>query len=566
MSSSLYDFLDSLESFGQVRQSDEVDVACSEVFLPYQLSTNSEHEPEENSWAGIPGVDSLIPSDPLQVSEPNESTVKHEQCDALNGESNRSNTTETEPNRRSSVGKKKCDLSDAEKKRQYVAAASRKTRLKRKLEKQGLISRNEDLEKEQKSFRKTIAELQSEIQNLKHAQCSNGSIDLKTENLLLRAEVKRHKTFLNHIKFLMDDVPEFTTEERLQLANHGIESAIGQVLGMCHTSVVDKSWKELSYDFALEVPNTQKIKVVLRYQFLPLGSTPENALRVNVRQDISAIPIDIDFLKQHMTLRREKMEQEFAYAFAELSFSPVDFEIQEIDMAMSKMSVKEDQQDYNQVRLGRNAVLSEGLKKSLTPLQVFRYTEKFRNGNEKPIEYYIMKGYSDKMVKSFGFPPIESDAESSSSSDTPAAEEKAYIVVHTIAPTKLHPLINRKTDEFERKFFILLISCFKPIAGYDDPYLDGWVLRPTPDGKGTQFTGAASYPLDCGENRRLPMLVRNKLRKIRDLRAIEEYSKTRNRMPAAVRMETKLMQLTLGKLMMEHKQLSTSKSSTSSSI
>lgn len=89
-----------------------------------------------------------------------------------------------------------------------VAAASRKTRLKRKLEKQGLISRNEDLEKEQKSFRKTIAELQSEIQNLKHAQCSNGSIDLKTENLLLRAEVKRHKTFLNHIKFLMDDVPE----------------------------------------------------------------------------------------------------------------------------------------------------------------------------------------------------------------------------------------------------------------------------------------------------------------------------------------------------------------------
>ena len=152
-------------------------------------------------------------------------------------------------------------------KRASVAAASRKLRMKRKLEKTELKNRNEELEEEQKNFNKTIADLQLEIQTLRGTSCSFGKSDLKLENLLLRAEVKRHKTLVNHLRYLTNYFPEyeFSAKDKVEITKNVVESAIGQMLGLLYTSIMDQSgWGVVEY-YCKHLKNIEDCKFVCRY-------------------------------------------------------------------------------------------------------------------------------------------------------------------------------------------------------------------------------------------------------------------------------------------------------------
>mmetsp|Transcript_16019 Transcript_16019/g.18110 ORF Transcript_16019/g.18110 Transcript_16019/m.18110 type:complete len:526 (+) Transcript_16019:294-1871(+) len=176
---------------------------------------------------------------------------------------------------------------DKEAKKKYIAAASRKTRAKRKMEREQMTLRTLELEEEQGEFMKTIAHLQNQIQALKRCRSSFGHIDLETENKLLRAEVKRHRAFVNQISTIRTSLPKYTREEKLRLARTGIDSAAGQGLGLAYSSVISNSWTRISIPVPEDLSHilNPDTRIEISYQYLPHGSTRQNAKRVNVRTD-----------------------------------------------------------------------------------------------------------------------------------------------------------------------------------------------------------------------------------------------------------------------------------------
>ncbi len=165
------------------------------------------------------------------------------------------------------------------KRRAAIAAASRASRAKRKRELEELKQKNERLEKERESFLNTIADLQMKVQALRET----GSIDLRMENDLLRAELMEHKNFISRFKRIADGMPTTNTAKKL-MCKQGSDTAVAQVLGLLSTSMADPSWKIGT------IPNHPEID--MRYQRLPHGAAAENAKRVSVRVDIPVVPVN----------------------------------------------------------------------------------------------------------------------------------------------------------------------------------------------------------------------------------------------------------------------------------
>jgi len=173
-------------------------------------------------------------------------------------------------------------------KRKVAAAACRATRAKKKQEKDDLKSRNEKLEKEREIYLAQIAHLQTQVQMLREA----GSVDLKLENELLVAEINKHQGFVQQLVKATHAIPSCTDEERYRYIRSGIDSAIGQILGLCFTSQMDPNWKTASM-------MAFSTKVQMKYQMLPLGTASwKDVRRANIRVDLPARHESLDTLER----------------------------------------------------------------------------------------------------------------------------------------------------------------------------------------------------------------------------------------------------------------------------
>mmetsp|Transcript_403 Transcript_403/g.937 ORF Transcript_403/g.937 Transcript_403/m.937 type:complete len:676 (-) Transcript_403:122-2149(-) len=165
------------------------------------------------------------------------------------------------------------------------AANCRRFREKRKRNVQELREKHEELLADKREFEHRIEELQTEVDLLRHA--GGAAVDLRLENELLRLEVKRHRVFVeNVVRAGMQNRPaEVSTEEAYRVLRGGVDATAGMMHGLLYTSASDPSWKEAQ---PIGLPNGKHLR--LRYQYLPVGSTPETARRLNLR--IDAPPMD----------------------------------------------------------------------------------------------------------------------------------------------------------------------------------------------------------------------------------------------------------------------------------
>mmetsp|Transcript_19610 Transcript_19610/g.25421 ORF Transcript_19610/g.25421 Transcript_19610/m.25421 type:complete len:494 (-) Transcript_19610:194-1675(-) len=361
--------------------------------------------------------------------------------------------------------------------RDCANAASRKYRSKRKHERKELEARNLELECEQASFRQKIGDLQNEIQALKHSKVDVGRIDLKTENMLLRAEVKRHKTFVHHIHAMMHNFPKykFTKEEKTELLRDGVESITGQVLGMCYTSIADKSWNYVEY--FPTVKHLKGTKVVCRWQYLPFGSSKETATRLNLRTDTYNMPE-----KTAKVLKRTLP-------------SPKSFHQNYLEVCKSMGNVQSvDSLDLKEVAMHENDSHSGELSSDtdLTVLQIAENSSSetlsdsssVSSASMKMQEYILLHSETVKDVDPSGFPDdlvfLHKDGETTA---TTKDSFKAKIFVTALAPAKLESCIQTGS-----------ISTNSIDASGDEPQFSGMLVRQTTRGE-TVWTGINSFPL-----------------------------------------------------------------------
>lgn len=163
------------------------------------------------------------------------------------------------------------------KRRAAVAAASRATRAKRKRELEELKTKNKRLEKQRADYLGTISELQTKVQALRET----GSIDIRMENDLLKAELTEHKRFLGHFRNIAQGLPTTDSAKRVMLVQTA-DSAVSQVFGLLSTSMVDPSWK---HGGLKQVLKTTKANVRFQRVFGGKDSS-SNPKRVSVRIDI----------------------------------------------------------------------------------------------------------------------------------------------------------------------------------------------------------------------------------------------------------------------------------------
>mmetsp|Transcript_14181 Transcript_14181/g.16146 ORF Transcript_14181/g.16146 Transcript_14181/m.16146 type:complete len:530 (-) Transcript_14181:2554-4143(-) len=394
--------------------------------------------------------------------------------------------------------------------REYANAASRKSRLKRKQERKELENRNNALLKEQVEFRKQIATLQHQIQTLKHTKYGMGPIDLKTENLILRAEVKRHKTFIHHINSMMNNFPkyEFTSSEKSELLKDGTESMIGQVLGMCYTSVADSHWNTSTY-----YPVTKHFegsKIVCRWQWLPHGSKPSDATRLNLRHDLYNLPKHTATVLREFALENtDYFEEHFQMTCEQLSkLEEANSDHQDLkDLAINFNALSFDDVSIGDAKIGSNKEPSES--DSANPrdsnmLRVLQITEKGESrASGKDLDYILLHAKSEELVNRLGFPEFDGADEgceakkkatdNATINEGPGGSDKIPVTVYVnaMAPAKLGNTICKVQDGRQR------------YEG-DDPLFSGVVIRQTENNE-IVWTGVSSFPI-VGEN--LPWMAR----------------------------------------------------------
>jgi len=323
-------------------------------------------------------------------------------------------------------------------KKAYQNAASRKARLKRKAEREELEERNKALEAEQKSFRKTIAGLQNEIQTLKSRKFDHGRSDLKIENTLLRTEVKRYKAFVNHVNNMMNNFPEhnFSDQEKAELVRDGLESCVGQALGMCYLSASDKGWDFVEYYPQHEV--LKGVRIVCYWQLLPLGCEPEETTRINIRTDVFGVSSDLgDLLSE--TLLSHKAFFEHTY---EETCKRMGGKVKKKRLDMNSLTL-----DFNSLKLNEDGAREDKTASagSTTPFNIFQITETDNSDEnpEVPLEYILLNGGTQVELEESFFRKEESTIFNKT-------KMTAKVHVTTSAPAKIGERLAPKPDDTVR--------------------------------------------------------------------------------------------------------------------
>mmetsp|Transcript_17300 Transcript_17300/g.20803 ORF Transcript_17300/g.20803 Transcript_17300/m.20803 type:complete len:481 (-) Transcript_17300:89-1531(-) len=199
------------------------------------------------------------------------------------------------------------------KRRKQIAAASRASRARRKRELEDLREENKRLREERSQFLSKIGELQMKVENMRE----RGSLDMRVENELLRAQLMEHKRFVSCFKHLCDGAPT-TINARHIIYKQGSDSAQAHVLGLISQSVAD-NWVEATIPAEAEIPYQN---FSMRYKFkadygenpttsmengmlMPSMSNSKVRQRLNVRIDLTYPGLDTatvsDFLWSSMS-------------------------------------------------------------------------------------------------------------------------------------------------------------------------------------------------------------------------------------------------------------------------
>eukprot|EP00516_Mucochytrium_quahogii_P011649 CAMPEP_0203787900 /NCGR_PEP_ID=MMETSP0100_2-20121128/2511_1 /ASSEMBLY_ACC=CAM_ASM_000210 /TAXON_ID=96639 /ORGANISM=" , Strain NY0313808BC1" /LENGTH=520 /DNA_ID=CAMNT_0050690509 /DNA_START=343 /DNA_END=1905 /DNA_ORIENTATION=+ len=287
--------------------------------------------------------------------------------------------------------------------RAAVAAASRATRAKRKRELEELKEKNVVLEKERENFLNTIADLQMKVQALRET----GSIDLRMENDLLRAELMEHKNFISRFKRIADGMPTTNTAKKL-MCKQGSDTAIAQVLGLLSTSMADPSWKVGQIRGLPEID--------LRYQRLPHGVNAANAKRCSMRVDMPVIPCNDPLMVAQIVWKTwcdEDLNKRVCKHFGAVSISVREIETG-IDVLSDGESPTPASTKKSKVKSAAKDGKGNGVDESLrNKVKVFYYREETPLDAEQPdgetdtVDTVLLLSTREKSISRSSFPQSE---------------------------------------------------------------------------------------------------------------------------------------------------------------
>mmetsp|Transcript_5834 Transcript_5834/g.6720 ORF Transcript_5834/g.6720 Transcript_5834/m.6720 type:complete len:530 (+) Transcript_5834:127-1716(+) len=393
--------------------------------------------------------------------------------------------------------------------RKSRAEACRRSRMKRKMERKNLEERNKFLEEEQTYFKSKVASLQNEIQAIKNSRLTGCSFDYKTENMLLRAEVKRHKMFINHINSMMSSIPKFSAEEKLRVTSSAVDSGIGQVLGLCYTSIMDRSWKSVQYTCKGDFLGGRKL--VVRYQYLPFGSTAKTATRLNIRQDNYNLPVTCEKLQSIILGQNKELEKEMMSLHMDTIEADQNKRVlptmEELDSEFSKLLLnnKETEPQPEVDKFGGidkpSANLTEEERTLLKPIRIFRYQEKKEDDSVTPKEALVLRAFETKTVNGLGFPPEDDPMNHVTQEDIENADEDGFVKVtpkydFSRPRTDFEAVVAVHTKASSKVTSVLTPEGTTPgTHEVSDMRFDGFVLRPGKEEGTCTLTGVCSIPL-----------------------------------------------------------------------
>mmetsp|Transcript_9578 Transcript_9578/g.12423 ORF Transcript_9578/g.12423 Transcript_9578/m.12423 type:complete len:481 (+) Transcript_9578:320-1762(+) len=322
---------------------------------------------------------------------------------------------------------------EQEARRRYVAAASRRARVKRKTEYEQMSLRTLELEQEQDEFQKEIATLQNEIQTLKRCRGELRHRDLRMENQLLRAEVKRYKAFVDVLNQSVRSLPSYTREEKLRLARTGVESSVGQMLGLGYTSIRDDSWKFVYAPIPADINGVAPGQnVYIKYQYLPHGSSRDSAKRVNLRTDVFAVEGTPKLLANRMWTAINS--EDFIQRFASIqNFDGIQFSWKPIDDFF---------EDSYQEGIVNGAVSSFGEQKD-ERIKVYKYAEEIDDGTRH--DSICIISYDSVVFSADGFPNCAGKLKENVCEDAVSPEDvPGYVITLTVAHPGVEKLVAEK--------------------------------------------------------------------------------------------------------------------------
>lgn len=182
--------------------------------------------------------------------------------------------------------------------------------LKRSAHEASLRQRNEELELSRELYLRRIAELQLEVNALR----SQGMVDLRKENKLLRIEIFKHKTFLSRMLELSQNMPYPQHGDNILHLQEIVDSAISQISSLAHLST---KWSKLHTvqggdDLALDM----QVYVDSYPKNVEIGSIR----RINLRNEIIGVPLTAENLHKCMATfwtNEEKLRQVHATAVSD---------------------------------------------------------------------------------------------------------------------------------------------------------------------------------------------------------------------------------------------------------
>mmetsp|Transcript_11168 Transcript_11168/g.14552 ORF Transcript_11168/g.14552 Transcript_11168/m.14552 type:complete len:455 (+) Transcript_11168:86-1450(+) len=324
--------------------------------------------------------------------------------------------------------KKEKSAEAKEARKKYVAAASRKSRAKRKMELQKMQVRAEELELEQEDFMKIIAELQNEIQTLKRSRETLGHSSLENENKLLRAEVKRHKVFIDELSVCLNKHPSFTLEEKIRLASTGVDSAIGQMMGLAANSILD-NWETKLVQFPADIPNHGST-AELKYQYLPYGASRNEAKRVNFRLDLHNVPGNAKKMAEKtwlMVNTEEFFTEEMAHLFPETKceWTPVSNFFQDSSESSEKGN--------------HEFIWDEGRNR----MSIWKYSEESLKGDKNKFFSPCTTAYREMELDRFIFPGPSSKERSTKEKNDSL---RGYLLCTTMAHSSIYKFLPDSPD------------------------------------------------------------------------------------------------------------------------
>lgn len=410
----------------------------------------------------------------------------------------------TEPNNKKNGNKKKSQENAEDKKakrRAAVAAASRATRAKRKRELEELKQKNKRLELEREAFLNTIAELQMNVQALRET----GSIDLRMENDLLRAELNEHKKFISQFKSVADGLPTTKNGKRV-LMLQGADTAVSQVLGLLSTSMVDPSWRHGRVNcFA---------GIKMRYQRLPHGSNSASSKRLTFRIDLPFIPVQAEKLAE--ILWSVWVESDLAMRVNKHFGQGISVAIKEVDIGLGddfntkpgvfpkpgKKSTgaetgnergrikayyyRETRHEQPKLEKSNSVTEVDFLEKNILPQTELKVT----NPGGAVVDTVLVLTGRQVDVSLSSFPPDSPNGVSQASTEVTKINDKVKAISGTTGTCDAIVLASTSTQHS------LDIEPLRPgIARIQSAVLEGSVIRKL-KGNNASFTGIYSYPLN----------------------------------------------------------------------